>query len=250
MGELVRVEHHDRVVSLTLNRPERRNAMSLGLLRALSGTLSDEVPDDATAVILSGAGGCFSAGADLGELSGTRADLSVDDAIERVTRAVRDLPVPVIGAIDGPCLGGAFDLAMSCDLRIASASAFFQVPATRMGLLYNPRSVVRMRKLLGRDAAFRLLVLGERFDAEEALRAGIVSSVVPKDGSYEAAMAIARRAADNVPAAVAATKGLLNAADGDDGEARRWDSLREKLLSSLERREAVARAQARLKAPE
>ena len=154
MTELIRVTHQSGVVSLFLNRPERRNALSLALLSRLSDALSSEIHDDTSALIVSGGDGCFSAGADLADLTGTLEDLGMDDAIEEVTQKIRDLPVPVIAAIDGPCLGGAFDLALSCDLRIAAADAFFQVPATRLGLLYNPRSILRWRQLLGRDAVF------------------------------------------------------------------------------------------------
>ena len=156
MNEPIRVVHGEGVVSFFLNRPERRNALSLTLLARLSDALSSEIRGDTSAVIVSGVDGSFSAGADLTDLTGTLQDLGMDDAIEEVTLKIRDLPVPVIAAIDGPCLGGAFDLALSCDHRIASRDAFFQVPATRLGLLYNPRSIVRMRQLLGRDATVKL----------------------------------------------------------------------------------------------
>ena len=92
MEEPVHVEHGDNVVSITLNRPARRNALSLLLLGALGEALSDSTAGDAGAVIL--AGGCFSAGADLAELSGTLKDRVIDDAIETVTDAIRALPIP------------------------------------------------------------------------------------------------------------------------------------------------------------
>ncbi len=238
MTELVRVAHQEGVVSIFLNRPERRNALSLELLGTLSNALSREIRDDTSALIISGVDGSFSAGADLADLTGTLEDLGMDDAIEAVTGKIRDLPVPVIAAIDGPCLGGAFDLALSCDFRIASKDAFFQVPATRLGLLYNPRSIVRMRQLLGRDVVFRLLVLGERLDAIAARRAGIISRVV-EGASYDAAMVVAQSALGNIRSAVAATKQLLNAIDGSDYDPGEWEQQRRALLSSPERRSAV-----------
>ena len=239
MNEPIHVARGEGIVSFFLNRPERRNALSLSLLARLSDALSSEIRDDTSAVIICGVDGNFSAGADLADLTGTLEDLRMDDAIEEVTRKIRSLPVPVIAAIDGPCLGGAFDLALSCDHRIASRDAFFQVPATRLGLLYNPRSIVRMRQLLGRDAVFRLLVLGERLDANSALRTGIVSHVVEGAG-YEAALKIAQAATGNFASAVAATKQLLNAIDGIDYDPGEWDKQRRELLSSPERRAAVA----------
>jgi len=205
MNEPIRVVHGEGVVSFFLNRPERRNALSLTLLARLSDALSSEIRGDTSAVIVSGVGGSFSAGADLSDLIGTLQDLGMDDAIEEVTLKIRDLPVPVIAAIDGPCLGGAFDLALSCDHRIASRDAFFQVPATRLGLLYNPRSIV-----------------------------------VVEGASYEAALKIAQAATGNFASAVAATKQLLNAIDGIDYDPGEWDKQRRELLSSPERRAAVA----------
>jgi len=244
MTELIRVTHQSGVVSLFLNRPERRNALSLALLSKLSDALSSEIRDDTLALIVSGGDGCFSAGADLADLTGTLEDLGMDDAIEEVTQKIRDLPVPVIAAIDGPCLGGAFDLALSCDLRIASEDAFFQVPATRLGLLYNPRSIVRWRQLLGRDAVFRLLVLGERFNANAALQTGIVSHVV-EGASYPAALVVAQAGLENIGLAVAASKRLLNAIDGIDFDPGEWEKQRRVLLSSPERKTAVAKEKKR-----
>ena len=200
MDEPIHVEHGDKVVSITLNRPARRNALSLRLLGALGEALSDSTAGDAGAVILAGAS-----------------------------------------------LGGAFDIAMSCDLRIASADAFFQVPATRLGLLYNPRSIVRMRRRLGRDAVFNLLVLGNRLDAGAALKAGVVSSVVGEGESRAAALKTVRLAAENVGSAVAASKALLDAIDHGEFGAGHCETVREAHLSSPERERAVAEAKARLK---
>ena len=244
MTEAISVVQEQGVVSLFLNRPERKNALSLALLGQLDEALSGRIGDGASAVIISGIGGAFSAGADLADLTGTRSDLAIDDAIGAVTEKIRQLPVPVIAAIDGPCMGGAFDLALNCDHRIASVDAFFQVPAARLGLLYNPRAIVRMRQRLSRDTMFRLLVLGERFDAGEALRLGIVASVVAS-ASYSAAVELAMGISGNVRAAMTATKRLLNAigtdATGTDNYApSEWETLRLELRSSPERQAAVA----------
>jgi len=239
MNEPIHVSQRAGVVSVFLNRPERRNALSLVLLQQLSEVLSSGLGEGTVAVIVSGVGGTFSAGADLADLSGTLADLAMDDAIEEVTGKIVRLPVPVIAAIDGPCLGGAFDLVLSCDHRIASADAVFRVPAARLGLLYNPRSVVRMRQRLSRETVFRLLALGEQLDAEAALRAGIVARVVG-GSSYQAAEAMAREASGSKGPAAIATKQLLNAIDASDYDPAEWEALRRKILSSPERQAAVA----------
>jgi len=240
------VQHHDDVVTILLNRPERKNALSLTLLQALSEALSDAQQADTAALILTGVGNCFSAGADLNELTGTIDDLEVDDAIEAVVGKIREFPVPVIASIDGPCLGGAFDLAISCDVRIASRDTFFQLPATRLGLLYNPRAIQRMHRLLGRDTVFRLLVTGERFDAETALRIGIVSSIVEASETHATALAYGRQAASNSRSTVTDTKKLLNALDTGTYDRDFWEQRRRLHLSSAERRTAVTEAKARM----
>jgi len=246
MVEPVQLQHQDSVLSVLLNRPRRKNALSGSLLEALGAALDTAVRETTTAVVLSGAGGCFSAGADLTELSGALEDLQVDEAIEAVTSKIRDLPIPVIAAIEGACLGGAVDIALSCDLRIAAAGAFFQIPATRLGFLYNPRSIQRLHRRLGRDALFQLLVVGQRFDAQAALSAGLVSSVVNAGNSLQVAHEIARQTGSNLPAAVAATKGILNAFDDQDYDPDYWQDIRQQLLSSPERLEAVVEAKRRL----
>jgi enoyl-CoA hydratase len=238
MNEPVRVEHDDRVVTLYLDRPERRNALSLSLLARLSEVITSQLREETAAVIITGSEGYFCAGADLTDLTGTLEDLAMDDAIEEVAQKIRCLPVPVIAAIDGPCMGGGVGLALSCDHRIASENAFFQVPATRLGLLYSPRSIAALQQRFGHDAMFRVLVLGERFDAQEARRAGLVSRVV-KGSSYAEASELARSASANISSAVAATKQLINAVDGDDYDPAEWEQRRRELLSSPERKAAV-----------
>jgi len=240
------VQHHDDVITILFNRPERKNALSLSLLQALNEALTNAQQADTAALILTGAGGCFSAGADLNELTGTIDDLDVDDAIEAVVGKIREFPVPVIASIDGPCLGGAFDLAISCDVRIASRNTFFQLPATRLGLLYNPRAIQRMHRLLGRDTVFRLLVTGERFDAETALRIGIVSCIVEESESHATALAYSRQAASNSRSAVTDTKNLLNALDTGTYDTAFWEQQRRLHLSSAERHAAVTEAKARM----
>jgi enoyl-CoA hydratase len=244
MTELVRVVREAGIVSLFLNRPERRNALSLALLAELSEALSDEIREDTTAFIISGVNGFFSAGGDLSDMTGTPADLRIDDAIEEVTRKIQELPVPVIAAIDGPCMGGAFDLALSCDHRIAAQDAFFQVPAARLGLLYNPRAIVRMRQRLGRDGVFRVLVLGERLDAAEARVAGVVSHVV-EGPSHDAALKIAQAARGNIRSAVGATKHLLNAIDSMHYDPDEWEARRREMMSSPDREKAVIKEKKR-----
>ncbi len=246
MSDLICIDDQDDVFVLTLNRPERRNALSKALLGELHAALTATVKRGPGAIVLCGSGGSFSAGADLTELSGTIEDLAVDDAIEAVTAAIREAPVPVIAAIDGPCMGGAFDLAIACDVRLAASTAVFQVPATRMGLLYSPKSILRLHNRLGRDGIMNLLVMGARLDAQAALGCGIVSQVVEGESCLAAAMKCAKLTRDNVGISVAATKQLLNAIEDGNYVPAAWEHTRRELMSSPERADAVARAKARL----
>ncbi|MGI9294351.1 MAG: enoyl-CoA hydratase/isomerase family protein, partial [Pseudomonadales bacterium] len=142
-------------------------------------------------------------------------------------------------------LGAAVDLCLACDLRVAAADAYFQVPATRLGLLYNPVAVSRIAKLAPPDALFRLLVMGERFEAEEAYRAGLLSYAVSIGASRETAIAIAQATSANVPVAVAASKGLLNALQNGEYDPEYWNDVRKNILASPQRRAAVGNAKKR-----
>jgi enoyl-CoA hydratase/carnithine racemase len=241
-GESVLVQHHDKVACLTLNRAANRNALSGTLLCALYDALLAQTSSNACAVIITGAGDVFSAGGDFTELTGTIDDLSVDDRITKVTDQIRALPIPVIAAVNGPCLGGAVDIALSCDVRIASENAWFQIPATRLGLLYNPASVRHMVQAYGKDLVFRLLVMGERFDADSALSAGLVASVVQTGGVHEAALSMAGQTGGNLRDAVAASKALLNAIGSEAFDAAYWEQIRRELLSSESREKAISAA--------
>ncbi len=245
MQTSVQVEHHDRIVTIRLNQPERKNALSSTMLQALSTALTEAEQSEITSLILTGAGGCFCAGADLTELTGTTDDLEVDNAIETVVNKIREFPVPVIAAIDGPCMGGAVDLALSCDVRIAASNTFFQLPATRLSLLYNPGAVERMYHSFGRDTMMRLLIIGERFDAKAALSVGMVSHIVEEAECYEAAFTYCQQATGNSRSAMTSTKNLLNALAINSYDADYWEKQRLQHLSSPERLAAVSKAKSR-----
>lgn len=245
MTALIRVERSEKLLFLVLNRPAQKNALSIKLLEEFCEVLSREVTADTAAVIISGEGGCFSGGADLSDLKGTIEDLAVDDAIAEAVHAIRNTPVPVIAAIDGPCVGAAVDFCLACDLRVGSASAFIQIPATRLGLLYNPAAVSRIASAASPDTLFRLLVMGERFEAEEAFRVGLLSYAVTDGTSRDAAIAIAQASSASLPVAVAASKGLLNALQSGKYDPDYWNQVRKSILESPERRAALERAKKR-----
>lgn len=238
----VHCEFNNDVCELRLDNPGRRNALSFALLADLHQQLNTARQQSARVVILGGAGNTFSAGADLDDLTGTIDDLALDTAISKVVTAILALPAPVIGAVEGPCMGGAVDIALACDLLVASEDAFFQVPATRMGLLYNPEAILRWRKRLSGLTLRRMLLAGERLTAEAAFQAGVVSHVVPAGSVQDKCRELASRVLQGSCEAVAATKGLLVALESGNVKLRRWDKLRREILASSERMESVARA--------
>lgn len=230
-----------RVQHVVISAPLRRNALSRSVLAQLADELTG-IGDDVTGVVLRGDGDAFSAGADFAELTGTSADVAYDDAVAEVTAAIRVSPVPVIAAIEGPCVGAAVDVALSCDLRIAAEGSHLQVPAVRLGLLYNPAAVARLHRAYPAGAVRRLLLLGERFPAEDAARAGLVSQVVARgEAAKQAEMRLAGIGAEQRPA-LTATRQLLNELQDDAHDPAVWERTRRELLDSPARREAVTRA--------
>jgi enoyl-CoA hydratase/carnithine racemase len=243
---LVHCKTDGGICDLVMENPGRSNALSFQLLADLADQLENAREKNARVVILSGAGKKFSAGGDFNDLKGTIDDLAIDDAIEKVVDAIRGIPAPVIAAVEGPCLGGAVDIALACDLLVAGESAFFEVPAARLGLLYNPRAVLRWRKRLSGLALRRLLLAGERFAADAAVAAGVVSHRAPTGSATARAHDLAAEILQGTPAAVAATKAMLLAIESDEESdeinLERWDELRREILASPERKAAVTEA--------
>ncbi len=237
-------ETRDGIATITLNRPSRRNALSRELLTNLREALASAVTHKVKAVILTGAGDCFSSGADLYELTGTPDDAAFDDLMSDIVRAVRDGPFLAIAAIEGPCIGAAFDLACACDARIASPSAFFELPAVRLGLLYNPSAVARIWDGLPPATVRRLLLLGERIEAGEAMSSAIATRLVDKGNTAASALALAHELTRN-PRALIETKRLLASLERGIGDLAEWEGVRQELLGSSERRAALAAATSR-----
>ena len=246
MSGRVATTSHDRVLEVTFENARRRNALSLSLLSALSRAIDDARAGDYRAVVLAGAGEAFSAGADLADVTGTIADRAVDDAIERAAQSICDCPVPVIAAVEGPCIGGALEIALSCDAIVAAEGAYFALPAAHLGLLYDPRAVARLRHRLNPAALRWLLLLGERIDAPAGAEVGLVARVVREGTAGTQARALAERVSASAPHAVAATKKLLNEFDGGCVRLDEWERVRLDILGSAERRERVEQAKARL----
>lgn len=231
----------DGVRTLSFNRPARRNALSRDLLSQLQAALALAAQEEIRGIVLTGIGSCFSSGADIAELTGTQADVEFDDELSKITEAVRFGPYLVIAAINGACIGAAFDLACACDFRVAGQSATFEVPAVRLGLLYNPVAIGRMHRTIRSDAIRRLLLLGERLDARESQTAGIATHLVSDAEVGSTASAIAQKSAKSSSVLIA-TKSLLTTLDDVGLDMTRWQKTRMELLNSAERKSALKAA--------
>ena len=211
MAELVLAERRDAVLLLTINRPEKKNALSLQVVRALKEAFDAAASDgDVRCVVLRGAGDCFVAGADIAELRARGAEESLQGINASLFRLIEEFPWPVIAAIRGWALGGGMELAMACDIRIASESARFGQPELNLGILPAAGGMHRLPALVGMGLAKDLVLTGRLIDAPEALRAGLVSRVVSEDALLDEALAAARDCAGKAPMASRLAKGIMN----------------------------------------
>lgn len=203
----------DGIASLELNRPEVRNAINKDLCDAVSRALDEwAARDDVRVVIVSGAGGkAFAAGADIGELKERTHTQAFLAWTQRMLQQVEDFPRPTIAAIDGYALGGGLELALACDLRVASKGAKIGMPEVSLGIFPSAGGTWRLPRLVGLGRAKELIYTGRIVDAVEAAQWGLFESLVERDAKAEA-QRIATLIAANAPLAVQVAKVSLNAA--------------------------------------
>jgi enoyl-CoA hydratase/carnithine racemase len=208
----------DGSLVVTINRPDARNALNgevgQGILDALARADYDA---DIRSVVLTGAGDrTFSAGLDLKALSAGENLKPVMDALN----GLREFGKPLLGAVNGSCLGGGFEVMMSCDLVVAVEGTVFGLPEVKRGLLAGGGGT-RLPRRLPVAVALELALTGDPIPADEALRWGLINRVVARDELMPATLELARRVNVNAPLALAATKRLMRAELGDDAEAMR-----------------------------
>ncbi|MCW2652069.1 MAG: enoyl-CoA hydratase [Mycobacterium sp.] len=195
--DVLLIETADRIRTLTLNRPKARNALSAELRGKLFGALAAaEADDDVDVVILTGADPAFCAGVDLKELGGGE--------IPDLSPQWPSMATPVIGAINGVAVTGGLELALCCDILIASENARFADTHARVGILPTWGMSVRLPRAVGRGLAYRMSLTGDYLGAYDALRVGLVTEVVLHDELLEAAGAVATAIVGNNRAAVQA----------------------------------------------
>jgi len=198
------------VASVVFERPGVLNAIAPDDLPRLAAALR-EAGEGSRAVIVRGAGGAFSAGDDLRATADLTPDewRTVVEGFHDLTRVALSLDVPVIAAIDGVCIGGAFEFACSCDLRVASTRSRFACPEVGIGLVVSNASTVLLPRLCGAGFTSELMLTGRLIGAEEAAEHGLVNAVVEPEQVEERARALAEEIAARAPLAVRATKRLL-----------------------------------------
>lgn len=200
------------IAIITLNRPDAMNALGSGLLTELDNVLEEIRKDDKIrSVIITGSGRAFSAGADLSE-AGSGGDAEMRARMElgqKVFDKIETFDKPVIAAINGYALGGGLELAAACDIRIAAENAAFGSPEVNIGLIPSWGGCVRISKLIGRAKATQIVLTGERIDAKEAERIGLVNKIVKPDELMSTATYMAGTLATKAPIAIRLAKKIL-----------------------------------------
>ncbi|RLV57079.1 enoyl-CoA hydratase [Aeromicrobium phragmitis] len=209
------------VAVLTLRRPDRRNALDLALCRAIDAAAHEAVADGARALVVTGEGTAFCAGADLGGVYGDEFLEALYGMLHGLTR----LPIPIIAAVNGAAIGAGTQLAIACDLRVADATARFAVPTAKNGMAVDAWTIRTLGKLAGMGPARRLMLAADSLDRDAALACGLVD----RPGTLDDALAWAREIAALAPLTLAYNKLVLNGSGADDATieaefARVWAS--------------------------
>jgi enoyl-CoA hydratase len=227
--ETLLLERRGRVAIITINRPDKRNALNIKT-REEGAVLLDELRADESVgvVIFTGAGDkAFIAGADIAEFAGRTASKQREVMLGRsLFTAIDTFPKPIIAMINGYCLGGGCELALACDIRIASERASFGQPEINLGIIPGGGGTQRLTRLVGEGKAMELILTGEIIDAQTAFAIGLVNHVVPPDQLEAKTMEIANRIADKGPIALRLAKEAVKLASRsnlDEGLRREVD---------------------------
>ena len=203
---MIGVTRDQSVITIELRRPERRNALNSQLVDELRETVKEAAGQDVRAIVLTGQGTVFCAGADL---SGDAFAADYPDKLIALHKTIDEFPMPVIAAVNGPAIGAGLQLAMICDLRVVAAEAFFQFPTSKYGLALDNWSIRRLSSLAGYGRSRAMLLTAEKLTADVALQTGMANRI----GTLSDAQAWAHEIAGLAPLALQHAKRVLN----DDG---------------------------------
>lgn len=202
---MIRQELDDGLLTLTLDRPDKANALTAAMLEALTDALDRAAAGGVRALVLTGTGRVFSAGADLDE---ARAGLATSPLWERLSARMATMPCLTVAALNGTLAGGAFGMVLACDLRLSVEAARFFYPVMRLGFLPQPSDPRRLTDLVGPSRARMILMAGQKIGAAEALDWGLVDRIVPDGALLEEARALCADALSAAPELVADIKTL------------------------------------------
>lgn len=220
MYKTLMYEKKENIGLLTINRPEKMNAISQELTAELSLFLDEiENDDELRVIVITGAGDkAFVAGADINELVDRDARLGRRVSRERqeIFSRIENLHVPVIAAVNGYALGGGLELALACSIRICSEMAQFGAPEVKLGIIPGDGGTQRLPRLVGQGRAMEMIITGDFIDAQEAYRIGLVNKVFPPEKLMEKAMELAKKIASRPPLAVRYAKEAVNRSQEGD----------------------------------
>ncbi len=250
-------EHKGPIFEITFNRPDKRNAIQLKMLRRVAEAINEaEQQPDVRLVVIRGAGKAFSAGLDLQSMGGVNEDFGPDwlqrpHALtrewQRALNRLTESPLPIVALLHGYCLGAGLETALACDFRYAAADVTLSLEETRLGLIPDVGGTTRLAQLIGMSRAKELIFTGRRIDAERAERWGLVNRVVATQEELSgAAEELATELAGCAPLAVAAAKRIMQGiADEETGLALEQieqaplfhtEDLQEGIQAAIERR--------------
>jgi len=213
-------EKKDDIGILTVNRPDKLNAISNELTSELSSLMDELEKDDKLRVlVITGAGDkAFVAGADIQELVDRDARMGRRVSRERqeIFSRIENLPVPVIAAVNGYALGGGLELALACNIRVCSEKAQFGAPEVKLGIIPGDGGTQRLPRLVGLGRGMEMVITGDFIDAQEAYRIGLVNKVVPPEELMKVAIELAQKIASRPPLAVRYAKEAVNRSQEGD----------------------------------
>ena len=225
--EAILTEVRDRVGLIRLNRPQQLNALNAQLMEEVATALEEfDGDENIGCIVITGDERAFAAGADIKEMAGASAvDMLTGDSISRWDR-IRKIKKPIVAAVSGWCLGGGCEVAMTCDIIVASESAQFGQPEINLGVMPGAGGTQRLTRAIGKSKAMEMVLTGRTLAAREAEQAGLVSRVAPVEVYLDEALKLAGEIASRAPIAVRLAKEAVNKAyemplaDGLDYERR------------------------------
>ena len=197
---------------LTINRPDKHNAIALATLESLHRAVRMAAEDDAiAAIVITGAGGrAFASGSDLAEVVERDFKKALEPIVQGLADQLERTPKPTIAAIDGICMGGGLEVALGCDLRIATPRSRFATPEGKLGIIPGGGATARLPRLVGRGWAMEMMLMGEPIDAERALAIGLVTRIVEPAQLIPEARSIAERISQFAPFVPRTMKAMVN----------------------------------------